>query len=88
MTAMHDRRRSPPRTCASHHHRRPALLSLLVVPSKGGRPPPLMGTAASLPFLTQVSLPHHSVTVAYLLNIWILGPVAPLTGQYSRGGLN
>jgi len=26
--------------------------------------------------------------VAYLLNIWILGPVAPLTGQYSRGGLN
>ena len=27
-------------------------------------------------------------SVAYLLNIWILGPVAPLTGQYSRGGLN
>jgi len=27
-------------------------------------------------------------TVAYLLNIRILGPVAPLTGQYSRGGLN
>jgi len=27
-------------------------------------------------------------TVAYLLNIWILGPVAPLTGQYSCGGLN
>jgi len=26
--------------------------------------------------------------VAYLLNIWILGPVALLTGQYSRGGLN
>jgi len=26
--------------------------------------------------------------VAYLLNIRILGPVAPLTGQYSRGGLN
>jgi len=26
--------------------------------------------------------------VAYLLNIQILGPVAPLTGQYSRGGLN
>jgi len=26
--------------------------------------------------------------VAYLLNIWILGPVAPLTGQYSCGGLN
>ena len=28
------------------------------------------------------------VAVAYLLNIQILGPVAPLTGQYSRGGLN
>jgi len=28
------------------------------------------------------------VLVAYLLNIRILGPVAPLTGQYSRGGLN
>jgi len=27
-------------------------------------------------------------SVAYLLNIRILGPVAPLTGQYSRGGLN
>jgi len=27
-------------------------------------------------------------TVAYLRNIRILGPVAPLTGQYSRGGLN
>jgi len=26
--------------------------------------------------------------VAYLLNIRILSPVAPLTGQYSRGGLN
>jgi len=26
--------------------------------------------------------------VAYLLHIRILGPVAPLTGQYSRGGLN
>ena len=26
--------------------------------------------------------------VAYLLNIWILGPVAPSTGRYSRGGLN
>jgi len=26
--------------------------------------------------------------VAYLLNIRILGLVAPLTGQYSRGGLN
>ena len=26
--------------------------------------------------------------VAYLLNIRILGPVAPLTRQYSRGGLN
>jgi len=26
--------------------------------------------------------------VAYLLNNWILGPVAPLTGLYSRGGLN
>jgi len=26
--------------------------------------------------------------VAYLPNIRILGPVAPLTGQYSRGGLN
>jgi len=26
--------------------------------------------------------------VAYLLNIWIVGPVAPLTGQYSCGGLN
>jgi len=30
----------------------------------------------------------QTATVAYLLNIWILGPVAPLTGQYSRGGLN
>ena len=27
-------------------------------------------------------------TVAYLLYIRIFGPVAPLTGQYSRGGLN
>ena len=27
-------------------------------------------------------------SVAYLLNIWILGPVAPLTGQYSCRGLN
>jgi len=61
MTAMHDRRRSLPRTCASHHHRRRPLLSLLVVPSRGKRPPPLLGAAASLPFLTQVSLPHHSV---------------------------
>jgi len=26
--------------------------------------------------------------VAYLLYIWILGTAAPLTGQYSRGGLN
>ena len=26
--------------------------------------------------------------VAYLLNIRISGPVAPLNGQYSRGGLN
>jgi len=29
-----------------------------------------------------------SGSVAYLLNIWILSPVAPLTGQYSREGLN
>jgi len=29
-----------------------------------------------------------ATVVAYLLHIWILGPVAPLTGQYSRGGLN
>ena len=29
-----------------------------------------------------------AMVVAYLLNIRILGPVAPLTGQYSRGGLN
>jgi len=28
------------------------------------------------------------IPAAYLLNIRILGPVAPLTGQYSRGGLN
>ena len=27
-------------------------------------------------------------TVAYLLNIGILGPIAPLTGLYSSGGLN
>jgi len=32
--------------------------------------------------------PVGGMLVAYLLNIWILGPVAPLTGQYSRGGLN
>ena len=30
----------------------------------------------------------QTLLVAYLLNIWILGPVAPLSGQYSRGGLN
>jgi len=30
----------------------------------------------------------QDVGVAYLLNIRILGPVAPLTGQYSCGGLN
>jgi len=29
-----------------------------------------------------------AAVVAYLFNIRILGPVAPLTGQYSRGGLN
>jgi len=39
---------------------------------------PLAGTA-------RISLQGY---VAYLLNILILGPVAPLTGQYSRGGLN
>ena len=27
-------------------------------------------------------------TVAYPFHIWILGPVVPLTGHYSRGGLN
>ena len=82
MTAMHDRRRSPPRTCASQHHRRRALLSLLVVPSKGGRPPPLMGAAASLPFLTRVSLPHHFVTTVAAVS-------APTSGggqcQWGRG---
>jgi len=31
---------------------------------------------------------YTDIPVAYLLNIWILGPVAPLTGQYSCGGLN
>jgi len=32
---------------------------------------------------------HRSdLDVAYLLNIGILGPVAPLTGQCSSGGLN
>jgi len=30
----------------------------------------------------------EGLKVAYLLNIWILGLVAPLTGQYSCGGLN
>jgi len=39
---------------------------------------PLAGTA-------RISLPEY---VAYLPNVRILGPVAPLTGQYSRGGLN
>jgi len=39
---------------------------------------PLAGTA-------RISLQG---SVAYLLNTRILGPVAPLTGQYSRGGLN
>jgi len=33
-------------------------------------------------------LGSSTAIVAYLLNIRILGPVAPLTGQYSRGGLN
>jgi len=37
----------------------------------------------SLPAVLQIL-----AVVAYLLNIRILGPVAPLTGQYSRGGLN
>jgi len=39
---------------------------------------PLAGTA-------RISLQGY---VANLLNIRILGPLAPLTGQYSRGGLN
>jgi len=39
---------------------------------------PLAGTA-------RISLQGY---VAYLLNIWILVPVAPLTGQYSRAGLS
>jgi len=39
---------------------------------------PFAGTA-------RISLQGH---VAYLRNSWILGPVAPLTFQYSRGGLN
>jgi len=31
---------------------------------------------------------EEKLPVAYLLNIWILGPVAPLTGQYSCAGFN
>jgi len=58
-----------------------------IMPSqKGGR----SGEVSSYMELVNRLLRKYADTqsVACLLNIWILGPVAPLTGQYSCGGLN
>jgi len=46
------------------------------------------GARHSPPTTVVEALGACRLVVAYLLNIRILGPVAPLTGQYSRGGLN
>jgi len=45
-------------------------------------------TPSSFPFELFFSLQKYIHSVAYLRNIWILGPVAPLTGQFSCEGLN
>jgi len=58
-----------------------------IMPSqKGGR----SGEVSSYMELVNRLLRKYADTqsVADLLNIWILGPVAPLTGQSSCGGLN
>ena len=47
-----------------------------------------VAAARHLGLVFAVYPPRPGVVVAYLLNVWILSPVAPLTGQYSRGGLN